>query len=435
VTPILEWSRHLPTGWQVVPLRAIASYIVSNVDKVPVDGEQPVRLCNYSDVYNNEFITQQLDYMPCTATKEEICKFHLEVGDVIITKDSESWDDIGIPALVTDTADGLVCGYHLALLRPHPERVMGRFLLRCLQAKVLRLQLELAANGVTRFGLPKADIGAMRIPVPPLDVQREIVSVLDREVSGINALVAAKQRVLDLLAEKRKAIIASAVTRGIDPGIKMRDSNVPWLGEIPAHWELRRMKYLFRLVAERAPEDNDYELLSLYTDIGVKPRRELVARGNKATTTDEYWIVECGDLIVNKLLAWMGAFGVSEYNGVTSPAYDILRPQIGVESFFYHHLFRCGVAATEVRARSYGIMDMRLRLYFDRLGDMPVPFPPLDEQRSIVDHITRETAKLDSVRAATERTIALLKERRAALIAEAVSGKMDLFLNAQNDAR
>ena len=207
--------------------------------------------------------------------------------------------------------------------------------------------------------------------------------------------------------------------------MKLRAPGVPWLGEIPAHWDMRRMKYLFRLVADRAPENNGYELLSLYTDIGVKPRRELEERGNKATTTDEYWMVRSGDLIVNKLLAWMGAFGVSDYDGVTSPAYDILRPRESVQSVFYHHLFRCGVAATEIRARSYGIMDMRLRLYFDRLGDMRVPVPPFLEQHAIVDHIARETAKLDAVRAATERTIALLKERRSALIAAAVTGQLE----------
>ena len=87
-------------------------------------------------------------------------------------------------------------------------------------------------------------------------------------------------------------------------------------------------------------------------------------------------MVRRGDLIVNKLLAWMGAFGVSEYDGVTSPAYDILRPETGVEPIYYHHLFRCGICQTEIKRRSYGVMDMRLRLYFDRFGDMPVPVPP-----------------------------------------------------------
>lgn len=288
------------------------------------------------------------------------------------------------------------------------------------------LDLNRLSQSAAQPGISAEEVSNVLLAVPPLEEQRAISSYLKSETARLDALVAAKQRLLDLLAEKRKAIIATAVTRGLNPKVKLRDSGVPWLGEIPAHWVLKRMKYLFRLVADKAPVDNDFELLSLYTDIGVKPRRELEERGNKASSTDEYWMVERGDLVVNKLLAWMGAFGVSEYRGVTSPAYDILRPHDGVESLFYHHLFRCGVATTEVRARSYGIMDMRLRLYFDQLGDMYVPFPRVDEQRAIVEHIARETAKLDAVRAATERTIALLKERRSALIAAAVTGQLEV---------
>lgn len=288
------------------------------------------------------------------------------------------------------------------------------------------LDLHRLSQSAAQPGISTEEVSNVLLAVPPLEEQRAISSYMRRETSRLDALVAAKQRVLGLLAEKRKAIIATAVTRGLDPKVKLRDSGVPWLGEIPEHWESKRMKYLFRLIADKAPVENDFELLSLYTDIGVKPRRELEERGNKASSTDEYWLVQPGDLVVNKLLAWMGAFGVSEYCGVTSPAYDILRPHEGVESFFYHHLFRCGVATTEVRARSYGIMDMRLRLYFDRLGDMYVPVPPHDEQRAIVEHIARETAKIDAVLAATERTIALLKERRAALIAAAVTGQLDV---------
>jgi type I restriction enzyme S subunit len=257
-----------------------------------------------------------------------------------------------------------------------------------------------------------------------LKQQHAISDYLDRETTKIDALIAAKERLLEILAEKRRAIITHAVTRGLNPNAPLRDSAIPWLGQIPKHWETRRMKYLFTLIAERAPEDNDFELLSLYTDIGVKPRRELEERGNKASTTDDYWMVRRGDLIVNKLLAWMGAFGVSEYDGVTSPAYDILRPTSDIDSFYYHHLFRCGICLPEIKRRSYGVMDMRLRLYFDRFGDMCVPVPPLKEQRAILAHIKTEAAQLDTLRAAAERTIGLLKERRAALITEAVTGKI-----------
>lgn len=272
--------------------------------------------------------------------------------------------------------------------------------------------------------LNEEQIAEQTLPLPPLPTQLAIANFLDRETSKLDSLVAAKEQWLELLAEKRRALITHAVTRGINTDSQRHDSNIPWLGEMPSHWETKRVKYLFRLISEPAPPDNDFELLSLYTDLGVRPRKEMEARGNKSTTTDNYWLVQPGDLVVNKLLAWMGAFGVSNYEGVTSPAYDILRPFEGLNTNYYHYLFRCGICFPEFRRRSTGIMDMRLRLYFDEFGDMRVPVPPLGEQCTIVAHIATETAKLDAVRESAERTIGLLKERRAALIAAAVTGKI-----------
>lgn len=202
---------------------------------------------------------------------------------------------------------------------------------------------------------------------------------------------------------------------------RYKDSGVGWLDEVPEHWECLRTKRLFRLVVEPAPDNNDYELLSLYTDIGVKPRKELEERGNKASTTDGYLRVRKGDIIVNKLLAWMGAIGLSEYDGVTSPAYDILRAVRQLDARFYDYLFRCGVCLPEFKRYSRGIMDMRLRLYFDEFGQLPMPFPPLEEQHSIIAFLDRETAKIDTLIAKQERLIELLQEKRQALISLAVT--------------
>ncbi len=425
MTNHLAWTQHVPSDWAVKPLRAVSSYVVSNVDKIPVDGEPAVRLCNYSDVYNNEFITQHLDFMACTASEDEIRKFGLLVNDVIITKDSESWDDIGIPALVVETADDFVCGYHLALLRPHATALSGRFLLRCLQAKVLRLQLELAANGVTRFGLPKSDIGAMRLPVPPLERQLAIADFLDRETARLDALVAAKQRVLDLLAEKRKAIIATAVTRGLDPKVKLRDSGVPWLGEIPAHWDIERARWLFRERDFRS-ESGDEELLTVSHLTGVTPRSEKDVTMFEAETNEGYKVCEPGDLVINTLWAWMGAMGRSPVRGIVSPAYNVYEPGHRLEPAYVDALVRVPVFGQEVKRYSKGVWSSRLRLYPEGFYEVRLPVPPVREQAAIVAHIATATARLDAASAATERTIALLKERRSALIAAAVTGQLDV---------
>ena len=200
-----------------------------------------------------------------------------------------------------------------------------------------------------------------------------------------------------------------------------KDSGVEWLGEVPHCWDVKKVKNIFHLIAEPAAKNNQCELLSVYTDIGVKPRAELEERGNKASTTDGYWIVKKGDIVVNKLLAWMGAIGLSEYDGVTSPAYDILRPHQQINGKFFHYLFRTPLCLSEFKKNSRGIMDMRLRLYFEELGNIYIPFPSYPEQQKIAQFLDEKTAKIDQAVDLAEKQIALLKEHKQILIQNAVT--------------
>ena len=200
-----------------------------------------------------------------------------------------------------------------------------------------------------------------------------------------------------------------------------KDSGVDWLGEIPSDWDLLKVKNIFRLVMKFAPKNNDCELLSVYTDIGVKPRKELEERGNRATTTDGYLIVEKGDIVVNKLLAWMGAIGLSDYDGVTSPAYDVLKPKMPIEGIFYHLLFRSPQCTSELKRHSRGIMDMRLRLYFDKFGDVVVPYPNIEVQKKIVSFLAEKTAQIDQAIALKQQQIEKLNEYKQIVIQNAVT--------------
>jgi type I restriction enzyme, S subunit len=424
VTPP-DWVNSLPESWTAKPLRATSDYMVSNVDKVPAVGEVPVRLCNYTDVYNNEFITLDLDFMQATATEAEMLKFGLAVDDVAITKDSESWDDIGVPALVRETAHDLLCGYHLALIRPHRNVMDGGFLFRCLQAKPVRIQLELAANGVTRFGIPKSDIGGMTLPVPPLPQQRTIAEYLDRETARLDALVAAKERLFGLLAEKRRILITRAVTRGFDGRVPLRDSGVAWLGPIPAHWETRKVAWLFRERDQRG--EPDLPLLEVSINSGVV-LREFSDERIESTAADfnSYKIAREGDVVFNKMRMWQGAVGVAPQDGLVSPDYVVAAPTGLLTARYAGLLFRTDVFSAECARRSHGIVWDRLRLYWEGFRDIELPLPPPDEQHSIAAFVSDESDKLTSLQLATERTVGLLKERRAALIAAAVTGRIEV---------
>ena len=164
--------------WPTALLGQVTELTLSSVDKKTKPREHAVLLCNYMDVYSNRFIRSDLDFMTATANEREIQRCTLRPEDVVITKDSEQYDDIGVPALVRDEIDSLVCGYHLAILRPLRESIRGSYLLYALQIGSVQHQFHAYANGVTRFGLRKDDILRVEIPLPPLPEQRAIAHVL-----------------------------------------------------------------------------------------------------------------------------------------------------------------------------------------------------------------------------------------------------------------
>ncbi|WP_164893189.1 restriction endonuclease subunit S [Mesorhizobium sp. M7A.T.Ca.US.000.02.1.1] len=216
-------------------LKFFAATRNSNVDKTVVDGEELVRLCNYTDVYYNNRITPDIEFMNGSATEVEIEKFRLKKGQVIITKDSEGWDDIGIPALVTEDMPDVLCGYHLSVLEPG-QKLDGGFLAWLCRSEPLNDQFKLGANGVTRYGLGQYPMKNAYIAVPPIETQRRIAGFLDEKTARIDGLIEKmtggalgakalrdlandKDRSLcGLLLEYRTSLITAAVTgkMGID---------------------------------------------------------------------------------------------------------------------------------------------------------------------------------------------------------------------------
>lgn len=219
----VPWLGDLPEHWQVRRLRQVAEMLVSNVDKHSHAHEAGVRLCNYVDVYKNERITDQIAFMAATASGAEIGRFRLRRGDVAITKDSETWNDIGVPALVEHEAPDLIYGYHLAVLRPLGGSLVGAYLFRALQSQGVATQFHVSANGVTRFGLAHAAIKAVQIPRPPLPEQDAIVRFIEYVDRRIRRYIRVKRKLIKLLEEQKQAIIHHAVTRGLDPDMPLKD--------------------------------------------------------------------------------------------------------------------------------------------------------------------------------------------------------------------
>ena len=295
-----------------------------------------------------------------------------------------------------------------------------------LRTEIYKAEYKRKSKGVveSRLRLYSDSFFSITGIVPPLLEQKQIAKFLDQKNLEIDQAIAIKQQQIALLNERKQIVIQKAVTQGLNPNVPMKVSGVEWIGQIPAHWALEKVKRLFKLIIDPAPNNNDLELLSVYTGIGVRPRKELEERGNKASTTDGYWKVIKGDIIVNKLLAWMGAIGLSNYDGVTSPAYDILRAIKPLNPYFYHLLFRSPVCSEELKKHSRGIMEMRLRLYFDKFGEVWVPFAPINEQNEIIQYIEIEEQRINSGIELIQQQIEKLKEYKTTLINDAVTGKI-----------
>ena len=210
----VEWIGDIPAHWEVKRLKYVAEILPSNVDKHIYPDEIQMRLCNYTDVYYNDYITVDTVLEKGSCNEREFAKFVLRKGDVIITKDSETPDDIGVPTFVKDDLDDVVCGYHLTMIRPLACR--GEFIFRFIQSDRTRKYFELESNGITRYGLGKPSIENLLLPIPTDSEQRQIADFLNHKTQQIDDLIAAEHRKIELLKEYRQSLISEAVTGKID---------------------------------------------------------------------------------------------------------------------------------------------------------------------------------------------------------------------------
>jgi type I restriction enzyme S subunit len=207
----------------------------------------------------------------------------------------------------------------------------------------------------------------------------------------------------------------------------MRASGVEWLGEVPAHWKVEVIRWLFKEVDNRS-SSGDEELLTVSHLTGVTPRSEKRVYMFMAESTEGYKICQPGDLVINTLWAWMGALGVAFQHGVVSPDYHVYRSQGKHDSRYLDYLVRIPAFAKEVTRYSKGVWSSRLRLYPEEFFQIMLPVAPLAEQREIAYYLIQETSKLDKLSDAAHETIKLLRERRAALIAAAVTGQREVMV-------
>ena len=296
-----------------------------------------------------------------------------------------------------------------------------------MNSRIVRWQIESFISGGNGLAgnISQEAVKDLLLVHPPLSEGRQIGSYLNRETAKIDGLVARKERLIKLLQEKRTALITRAVTRGLDPNVPMKASGVEWLGEIPAHWEIKKVKRLFQHTKRQGfPERT---VLSVYREYGVIEKSSRDDNFNRTPEDlDTYQLVNPGDLVINKMKAWQGSLGVSSLSGITSPDYVVYAPDHEANERFLHHLFRCKLLATVYLMISNGIRPSQWRLEPERFEDLIVFLPPPTEQGQIANYLDRETARIDALIAKVRKAIDHLREFRTALISAAVTGKIDV---------
>ena len=428
----VEWLGDIPSHWAVKRLKTLASVRLSNVDKKSRDGEVPVKLCNYVDVYYNESITGRLDFMEATATPDQVRRFRLRAGDVVITKDSESWYDIAVPAVVAEEVTGVLCGYHLALIRPNAS-VHGKFLARAFSAIGPRDQFHLAANGITRFGLGGDAIRTGLLPWTPKEEQQAIADFLDRETARIDELVAKKEQLIGLLQERRIALITRTVARGLDTDAPMKDSGVEWLGDIPVHWNvwhLRRVVTRFVDYRGRTPEKTSSGT-PLVTAKNIKNLSIDFSRSEEFIPQDLYshWMVrgfpERGDVLLTTEAPLGESAQVLDACIALAQRIILLKADATkIANGYLKYHFAADLGRMELRTRATGSTALGIKA--SHLKASLVAVPPVAEQERIASAIDRSIRDTDKLIAKVREAIDRLDELRTALISAAVTGKIDV---------
>lgn len=351
----------------------------------------------------------------------------LKRNDVLIN--STGTGTLGRVAHVQDEpATPMFADGHVTIIRDSSQRFEPRYLFYVLSVQQEQITVECSDGATNQIELSRHKLGNKHIEWPTIDVQRQAVAFLDRHTNYLDKLITEKQSLLNLLAEKRRAVIADFVAHGLDPDAPRRDSGIPWLGEIPAHWDVRRAKVLFREIDDRSTK-GDETLLSLRMEKGLVPHNDVSEKVIPPSELIGYKRARKKQIVVNRMRAASGLIAVVPQDGIVSPDYAVFDPTGPVNPEYFALLFQTPLLQAVFRSESKGLGTGQsgfLRLYSENFLALHLPVPPSDEQQAIVSHAKTEAKKLNDLAEATERTIALLQERRSALISAAVAGQLVL---------
>ena len=426
----VDWLGKVPEHWDVRRLGNVGRFFKGSGGSKADETEGGVPCVRYGDLYTRHefFITES---KACVAHHRAAAYTRIRYGDVLFAGSGETLEEIGKSA-VNLISGSAVCGGDVIVFRPTID-LDAKFIGWSTDCRQAVSQKACMGRGITVMHIYSSELKRLLVPLPPLPEQTAIARFLDHADRRIQRYIRAKERLIELLEEQKQAIIHQAVTGQIDvrtgqPYPAYKDSGVEWLGEVPEHWEKRRLKSLLRSV-DRRSSTGEETLLSLRRDHGVVIYSEHFARPPQGRTLVGYKVLRAGQLVVNRLQANNGLVFCSGIDGLVSPDYSVFEPTTPLQMKYLSVLLRTSLYRSHFRRVATGLGTGTagfLRLYDDVFLSTTVFLPPEDEQVSIQESQEDETKRIDDHIARQIRGIALFGEFRARLISDVVTGKLDV---------
>ena len=409
----ISWMKDIPNHWEE---RRIGALFTDQVFANSDFAYKHAFKFNYGTLVPKNEIGDEEEF------RETYIKYSvLKKNDIVINGLNLNYDFVSQRVAIAPS-DGIITSAYLAM-RPR-QTTNANYYLYVLKTMDNKKMFHGMGTGI-RLTLSFDELKKQILPAPPIAEQEKIVSYLESKTSSIDAYVAEKEKELQLLNELKEAEIANVVTQGLNPDVKMKDSGIPWIGEIPEHWETRRAKFMFiKNKRERRPED---EVITCFRDGQVTLRKNRRLTGfTESEKYDGYQGIRKGDLVIHQMDAFAGSIGVSDSDGMGTSVYHCCTPTGDYNVYYYAYLIRQMALSGFIQSLYKGIRERSSDFSFPVFGNQYLTIPPLDEQQAIVAYIEEKCEKIDKLASELQSEIDYLKEYKQRLIADCVTGQVNV---------
>ena len=429
-----DYIGDIPNNWECIRLGMLGVFSSSGIDKKTNDNETSVRMVNYTDIIQsrkyNPIQTGEKEYMVVSTPISKLNEHRLIKGDMVFIPSSETKEDLGYSSLIDFDENDIVYSYHILRYRTH-KNIHHYFKKYLINHHSVLNQFSRESKGTTRQIIGRNVFNNVKVVLPPLQEQEQIVNYLDEKTTIIDKLISTKQRKVELLKEQRTTLINQVITKGLNPYVKMNDSGVEWFSEIPIHWKLLKLWLIIKKSElggnyNGSTENDGVPLMKMGNIDRGKIKLEKIEYVED-TYSDSH-ILKYGDFLFNtrnsielvgKVCIWRNELEKSIYNSNILRIY--FKDFMNVE--FMNYQFNTNSIIGVLKLISKGTTSVSA-IYYKDLSDIEIIVPPIQEQNEIVEYLDKHTTEIDDLVSMEQNKIELLKEYRQSLISEVITGKI-----------